>query len=284
MLLEYITSVYRNVKKRLSADTASKALANTGKADGLAKAEASLRRPRDPRAFGIRLNVTLGLYKQIHSKRKQDEQEQGAIVFEANIRNEELSSVLIEALRKIKNFEKLIIAGFEAIEQYRFSTFSSVQSKYLKSNSDKTQNRFDYLQANINLETHTLNVVRATLELPDSEIQQFERELLIMLAIFHDFGKCTAIRELLNVKLKELGKKTDAFEHEHYGAWFMHFLFLKNYPTEGQLSEKLREVICAQHGFRGDSILAVDQNLLRLLKEVDAAARTKELEGYNGTE
>lgn len=104
---------------------------------------------------------------------------QEKIIFDVEIKNKNIFYDLGKAIEHSNGYRKILIKIFEDMDKFNFDKASSV------TNGDALFAEYDFSE--IKLYDHTLNVFTEILKIANKEAQG--REVLILLALLHDFGK-----------------------------------------------------------------------------------------------
>ncbi|MBW6487571.1 HD domain-containing protein [Sulfurimonas sp.] len=108
---------------------------------------------------------------------------QKKITLDVKIKNKQIFYDLAKIMEKTNGYRKILIKIFEDMDKFEFDKASSV------TNGDTLFAEYDFTE--IKLYEHTLNVFAEMLKIVDKETQG--REVLILLALLHDFGKSNAL-------------------------------------------------------------------------------------------
>lgn len=147
---------------------------------------------KDPKTFWLELKGTIVIHDIIHENRTQLEQ-----VIHKNKRIPDISKQILTpeynvalelVVKATSNYHTLFSRLFSDMDKFNFKSTQSVSSSYDK-HLLEYNNRFDLLKE-INLLSHTMNVVIETIKLTTEEkLPQNIKDIAILLAVLHDFGK-----------------------------------------------------------------------------------------------
>ena len=165
------------------------------------------------------------------------------------------------------NYKKTTKSIFSIMDEYKFEKSKSVAKQYdvhLKNNFTN----YDLLEK-IDLYTHTLNVCyEAAIDDKPNNIKSIN----ILLALLHDFGKNSKIKNVYNSSNKTLS-------HEKISAMFVKEFFTDQiFQGNGEITKDLIKTISQTIKVQHSSYVAANNSYLYNLRKYDKNAREKEIE------
>jgi len=115
------------------------------------------------------------------------------ISYPVNMENKKVFEEFKKLIPNITGYIRLYIKLFNDISEFDFPSCSSVTDKHFSQNA---------LYADIELFEHTLNVFYEMLNIVDSDDYASNKDILLLIALLHDFGKSHELCNLYNIDLE----------------------------------------------------------------------------------
>ncbi len=187
------------------------------------------------------------------------------------MKQEELSADVEYLLNFVNNHKDLVLEIIKEMDNYAFKNLPSLNEKnFISFGGDSS--RYFILQDEIKLYPHTLNVaIQMADMLSESEHPNNIIEIGILLALFHDFGKCPQIA------LNFYEEKNES--HEKISANFAkHFLTAYNKRNpKGAISEEVIQTVYQTIYNHHNPVIIQKGIFLTMLIKADRNARDFEL-------
>jgi len=227
--------------------------------------------------FWKELAGTVAIYDEVNNTRKRVSKEKTKpnkqqINIKNDVYDNDFQDGLVLILNVTENFNKLFKKIFIDMDNCQFKKTPSVNSSYDKE-LIAHNSRYELLKE-VNLYNHTINVVIETIKLTN-ELPQNVRDIAIILALLHDFGKNDKIIKTYN--LGDDGRKHHHRISAYYAKHTMQDAMIGSHSTNiitDELVEMIYKVLRMHHDSDKEKNLFLD-----LLIKADMNAREIELKG-----
>lgn len=233
---------------------------------------------QDPLSFWQKLQGTIALHDAIFETRKSQKinnQHKPKLI--ADIRkitaDKEYNIGLNLVLNSTTSFHNLFKNLFISMDKNEFKRTQSVSQNY-DTHLIKYNNRYKLLSS-INLYSHTINVVVEAIKISiDNKLPQQVQDIVILLAVLHDFGKNQLIAKEFQFEKENLGK------HHRISANYAKFIMFEEslLDVEQGITKELIDMVYTT--LRSHHEEVKNNNMfLKLLINADTNARELELRG-----
>ena len=228
------------------------------------------------RNFWQQLKGTILIYDEVYARKekvtKPEEEKYIPIDIKQHVHDNDYDIGLKFVLASSKNFFSLFRQAFIDMDKYVFKSSPSVNSMYDKE-LISVNSRFELLKE-VNLYAHTMNVIVETIKITD-KLPQNVKDIAIIFALFHDFGK--NINLLKEFNYDEKGKEQHHKVSANYAKHIMQdeMVDTKNNNT---MTKDLIEMVYLVLGMHHEKDRKPNL-FLNILIEADINARENELRG-----
>lgn len=229
---------------------------------------------KKPLRFWGELQGNIKVFEEISKRRKKEQaiKEKGSELYLKDSESKEIELAFDFIKSNTTNYQSLFKRFVYDMEVYNFKKTSSVDSKVEKMYNDKN-NRYDMF-ATLNLFEHTMNVVTQAI-IVASELPSFQKDICIMIALLHDYGKNSEIKNKYSFEDKK------DIPHNVISANYAKSIMsdeMLSVQSNGQITDELIKTVdsCLRTHHDQD---AKSNLFLKVLIKADKNAREKELQG-----
>lgn len=237
---------------------------------------------RTPKQFWNELQGTIAIYDEIDARRieqtvslletKKEAHNTNNYAIANKVKDLEFQTALEVVLQNTTKFHHLFTQIFIEMNRCKFKKTSSVSKEYDKHLFERN-NRYKML-SDINLYSHTMNVIVEMIKITQN-IPQETKNIAILLALLHDFGKNKYIATEYQLEIKNKEK------HHLISANYAKFIMQderQSYKSKNEITDDLIKLV--YEVLRSHHEKMVEPNIFyKLLIKADFNARDIELEG-----
>lgn len=230
---------------------------------------------KKPEQFWMELIGSIAVYDEVEKRRERNNSVENEKIFlediSLKVRDPEIISTYNYIIAITKKYKPLYRKILIDMDKFHFKNTNSVNKnndKHLMERNDRYS-----LLSSVNLFSHTINVVTETIKIT-KDMQQDIKDISILLALLHDFGKNSEV--ISSSQLEEKNKTKHSYVSANYAKHL-----IKNesfsYESINQINKEFIDLIYECLRTHHDDY---DSNIfVKILNDADSNARELELDG-----